>query len=336
MATRSEIFVVRLIILIIAICVPLYFLILALLIPTDVIPLLDNDFLNRIISTLLMITYFSLPIEIFIYLKRYKIANTLMNLRRNTILIPLKWRIFYGFNALVITLFFVLPFAAPILSIIAIIVISGRFVGKIYHPDFHNKAISILIFLVITVILEIPAIFFAYQFIPNYIPIATLILGLWFVNVYVIATLSILLVDVLTIGSIIEFIFYYTIEKELESIGVIVSQIPVKKILIFEGILFTGISYMWLTQIQYFDVFLTYLNTFCLLAVGILFLIGMATGIKKRKIDSNLAGLLFAAAFSAVYIFEQLNKNAITIAYATTFVLFLILFLFSYRQAEDY
>ena len=335
---RKEIFFSRLFILLSAIAIPIYFIILVAFIPSINLPFLNviitDTALERLITTALVVIYFSLPIDFIIFIKRYNLANTLLQMRRNTVLIPLKWRLFYGFNALVITLFFVLPFIAPILSVIMIVFIVGRIIGKYYHPDYHNKFLSIFLFLTLTIIFEIPAVYLAIQFIPEYIPIATNILKLWFENIYVVSTLSILLVDTLTFGSLIEFIFLYRIDRELDSIGVIVSQVPRRKIFAFESVFYTGLVLFWISKHPFSFIFINYLNMICLGIVAMLFIIGLLTGVRRRKVSSGLAGLFFAAAFSAVYLFEQINREAITILYGISFVLFVAVFVISYKQAQ--
>ncbi|MHA2315302.1 MAG: hypothetical protein ACXACF_08510 [Candidatus Hermodarchaeia archaeon] len=80
--------------------------------------------------------YFILPLAfafpwilfVFIFRERTINATEIMNLKGN--LIPLRWRMLYGFNTLIILGFFIFPFISPPLGIFAALVLAYRLVHR--------------------------------------------------------------------------------------------------------------------------------------------------------------------------------------------------------------
>ncbi len=119
--------------------------------------------------------YFILPVAfafpwilfVFIFRERTINATEIMNQKGN--LIPLRWRMLYGFNTLIILGFFIFPFISPPLGIFAALVLAYRLVHRSENiwqrsPGMRMGYTLILFFLLAAVPVYLTIIWFQYIF----------------------------------------------------------------------------------------------------------------------------------------------------------------------------
>ena len=335
--SRREIFFSRLTILITSISAPIYFSILLYFIPFQIdLPIPDSiPYAPLLIRHALVPLVLAFPWLAIIYLYRYKLANSLINLWNNTILIPLKWRIFYGFNALIISLFFVIPFTTPIVALIAAIFLAGRIVARVRYPEQGAGAGPWIGFTILALLFAIAPIYFVIKLIPLYTLITGIIIELWFSNITIIALIAMWIANALAIGSLLEFIAVLRIHHQIDTFGYKLSEVPKRLIIVLEILIFISLTTIYLTYPSESSMFFFYVNIGSLGIVSIIFLIGLITGIKTKENRKTLTGLFVAAVFVGIYVFQNINPNAITVVMITAFIIFLIVFLYSFSQAEN-
>lgn len=335
--SRREIFFSRLTVLITSISAPIYFSVLLYFIPFQIdLPIPDAiPYAPLLIRHVLIPLVLAFPWLAIIYLYRYKLANSLINLWNNTILIPLKWRIFYGFNALIISLFFVIPFAMPIIALIAAIFLAGRVIARVRYPEEGVGAGPWIGFTILALIFAIAPIYFVIKIIPLYTLITGIIIELWFSNITIIALIAMWIANSLAIGSLLEFIAVLRIHHQIDTVGYKLSEIPKTLITIFEILIFVSLTVIYVMFPSDCSTYFFYVNIGSLGIVSIIFLVGLITGIKTKKNRKTLTGLFVAAVFVGIYVFQNINPKAITIVMIAAFIIFLIVFLYSFSQAEN-
>jgi len=250
-------------------------------------------------------------------------------------LIPLKWRIFYGFNALIISLFFVIPFTTPIVALIAAIFLAGRIVARVRYPEQGAGAGPWIGFTILALLFAIAPIYFVIKLIPLYTLITGIIIELWFSNITIIALIAMWIANALAIGSLLEFIAVLRIHHQIDTFGYKLSEVPKRLIIVLEILIFISLTTIYLTYPSESSMFFFYVNIGSLGIVSIIFLIGLITGIKTKENRKTLTGLFVAAVFVGIYVFQNINPNAITVVMITAFIIFLIVFLYSFSQAEN-
>jgi len=250
-------------------------------------------------------------------------------------LIPLKWRIFYGFNALIISLFFVIPFATPIVALVAAIFLAGRVVAKIRYPERGAGTGPWVGFTILALLFAIAPIYFVIKLIPHYTLITGIIIELWFSNIAIIALIAMWIANALAIGSLLEFIAVLRIHHQIDTVGYKLSEIPKTLITVLEILIFISLTATYLIYPNRSSTLFFYVNIGSLGIVSIIFLTGLITGIKTKENRKTLTGLFVAAVFVGIYVFQNINPNAITIVMIAAFIIFLIVFLYSFSQAEN-
>ena len=335
--TRREVFFSRLAILIASISAPIYFSVLLYFIPFQI----DISIPNTIPYASLLMRYILAPLVLafpwlaLIYLYRYKLANSLINLWDNTILIPLKWRIFYGFNAVIISLFFVIPFATPAIALIAAIFLAGRLIARIRYPERDGSVGPWIGFIMLALLFAVAPIYFVIKLIPVYTLIINAIIALWFSNISIIALLAMWIANALSIGSLMEFVAVFRIHHQIDTYGYKLSEVPHLLISTMEILIFASLASIYIMYPSNRDTIFFYVNLGSLVIVSLIFLIGFITGVKTKENRKTLTGLFVAALFVGIYVFQNINPNAITVVMILAFIIFLIVFLFSFSQAEN-
>ena len=335
--SRREIFFSRLTILLASISAPIYFSILLYFIPFQIdLPIPNTTpYISLLVRHILVPLILAFPWLALIYLYRYKLANSLINLWNNTILIPLKWRIFYGFNALIISLFFVIPFATPIVALVAAVFLAGRIVSRIKYPEQGSGPAPWIGFLFLALLFAIAPIYFVIKLIPLYTLITDIIIDLWFSNITVIALIAMWIANALAIGSLIEFLAVLRIHHQIDTLGYKMSEVPKTLVTIIEILIFSSLAGVYVVYTNKGNLIFFYVNMISLGIVSIIFLIGFFTGIKTKENRKTLTGLFVAAVFVGIYVFQNINPQSITIVMIAAFIIFLVVFLYSFNQAEN-
>ncbi|WXG41416.1 MAG: hypothetical protein WED07_11735 [Candidatus Freyarchaeum deiterrae] len=332
---------VRLLVVLCAIALPIYFLILFGIspykihqFPFQIYPILEGAPIYQIIIQLLqfglqsslvdtLINYvvapifFSLPWVLFIYLNRTRLANTFSAMNSSTTIIPLRYRIFYGFNTLIVILFFLLPMISPILGVVGGIILAGRIVTKSEWVWKRSSGARILFgALLVLMICPLP-IYAAYIFYNGqvFFLMANWIWSIWTNIMVMVYAIAMCIVDALAIGSVIWLIFAGAGEFEANTYGVKMTEVPYRLLAVFQMAVFLVLAYFTLPYVYFPGIspsgYLTwggspgllfdYINWICLGIFGVVTLIGLIKGIQKGLgLNPSIIGFIFAGAFIAV------------------------------------
>jgi len=324
---HTDVYYAKLITLLTALLVPIYFIGLVLLIPqltTFILPFPISPLLIKIITGLVV----SIPWLFLIYELRNILPLTLIELKNTTSLVPLRWKLFYGVNSLLIGVFFVIPLITPFFTIFMCIIIAGRLTGRIVDIDTH-KALGAFVFIASLLFLLFSLGYFVVILVfSNLFSIIFSLVSLWFQNIQLIAIFSIWIANSLAYGSFAEIIFLYKIHKEIDSIGLKLTDVSYNFIRTIEFLVFLFLSMSWLflnelgTRILFFSNIISFIITIIIFAIGIF------GGIKKKRSTINALGILVAAAFVGIYVYQQLNPIAITILLIISSIIFYGLFFY--------
>ncbi len=329
---------VRLLVVICAVALPIYFALLFAISPFKIYqypfpidPMIVNfplfqfyarafqflNFTDVLMNYVVVPIFFSLPWLLFIVINRTRLANTFSVMNSSTTIIPLRYRMFYGFNTLIVLLFFILPMISPILGIFAGIILAGRIVTKsdwVWKADRTTRIVYTA--LLILMICPLP-IYAAYIFYNGQIfaLVANWIWGIWnnvMIMVYVVAMC---IVDSLAIGSVIWLIFAGAGEFEAQTYGVKMTEVPYRLLAIFQFFVFLALACLTLPYI-YFpglspsgyitwggdpELLFNYINYGCLAIISLVTLICLIRGLQRNGgFNPSLIGFIFAGSFLAV------------------------------------
>ena len=150
------------------------------------------------------------------------------------------------------------------------------------------------------------------------------IIELWFSNITIIALIAMWIANALAIGSLLEFIAVLRIHHQIDTVGYKLSEIPKTLITVLEILIFISLTATYLIYPNRSSTLFFYVNIGSLGIVSIIFLTGLITGIKTKENRKTLTGLFVAAVFVGIYVFQNINPNAITIVMIAAFIIFLI------------
>jgi hypothetical protein len=292
--------------------------------------------------------FFSIPWILFIYLNRNRLADTLRHMNETATVIPLRWRVFYGFNTLIILLFFVLPFFSPVLAVLGGVVLAGRIYFGSRSIKAKRKRTKTLILLLLLVVLGgLPTLVLMY-FVSSYITLSGFIGPVWVNRIDYIYDLSLCIGDALAFGSLLWFIYAGAAEFEFQTYGMYVSRAPAKLIRLVEVGLFIiiayiGLPYLWVPGVIQVPLggaadlsTLRIINIVSLAIVGVIFLISTFRGLRRKGEKNSAWGLIFLLAFLAIELSRNLSSSNAgsfqTIAVFGAAVLFSVMFFISFRK----
>lgn len=332
---------VRLLVVICAVALPIYFAFLFAVspykmykYPFQIYPLLVNNpiyqFVTQVLQFILPFSFvdglmnyvvapilFSLPWLLFIVINRTRLANTFSKMNSSTTVIPLRYRIFYGFTSLIVILFFVLPTISPILSIFAGIILAGRIVTMsdwVWKAGRNTRIIygALIALMVCPLPIYAAYIFYSGQI---FVLLANWIWSIWTNVMIMVYSIAMCIVDSLAIGSIIWLVFAGAGEFEAQTYGSKMTEVPYKLIAIFQIAVFLVLAYFTLPYI-YFpglsssgyitwggnpELLFRYINYICLGIFGVVTLIMLIRGSQKRLgFNPSLVGFILAGAFIGV------------------------------------
>ena len=156
------------------------------------------------ITSFIMPLVFAFPWALFTLIFRERTINAWNTMKTKTGIIPLRWRMFYGFNTLIILSFFLFPFISPPLAVFAALILAWRIVY--YIPGIWEKSPSarlgytIVLFIFLAIL---PCFFLIVWFQYYLLNIAAQILIIWTLNFQNLYFISICIVNALTIGSLL-------------------------------------------------------------------------------------------------------------------------------------
>ncbi len=323
-----------------------------------VIPGLIEFPLSSIFRFFIIPVGFAFPWILFVYIFRERTINAseIMNKKGN--LIPLRWRMLYSFNTLIILAFFVFPFVSPPLAIFAALVLAYRIVHRsdnIWQKSQGSRlGYTIVLFILLAVVpIYLTVIWFQYFF-----AIAGVIFISWWLLFDPMYFTSLCIVNALAIGSLLH-LSYGTLDKSGK-----LQHSDSQKLWLIRFAEFALFIAFWVVLNPYIPFFsltissgatfnlafpdtigfagtmgnISYVNYLCLGLIAIVYLVKFAVGI-GGDLKLSIIGILFAASFLIV---EALNGffslSAIWLRPALmvgSSLIFIIAFAISFFAAPD-
>ena len=328
------------------VAIPAYLWALMLFLPAGTIRFaINNSTLNLLTQYLLAPLFFSVPWILFLYFDRDRLAESVKHMNQTATIIPMRWKVFYGFNTLVILLFFVLPILSPILAVAGGVVLAGRIyfaAGSI--RDKSRRVKGLILLLLLAFFAGLPTLILVYFF-SSYGPLFAVIAKAWSDHIDFIYSVSLCIGDALSIGSLIWFVYAGAAEFEFQTFGMYLTKAPAKMIRVFEFALFivfayVGLSYIWIPGVlggagasgRAATPALSIINDVSLAIVAIIFLLSVTRGLRRKGERNSAWGLIFLIAFLSIQLFSQYLDYLPTVAVFSATVLFLVMFFIGYRS----
>lgn len=333
----------RLLVFLLSILTPIYFIILIAYSP------LELSFLEALFKYFAMPLTFSFPWLLFIYINRNTLAATFDEIKSATSIIPLRWKIFYGINALFILLFFILPLISPPLAVFTSIILAVRTSRRSRFALEKSEKFPLFLSFILAIIFAIIPTYFLLLFLPAYSTIFSWILNAWWNSLFLIYDLSIWIVNSLAIGSLIWLIYTGAAEYEARIYGWRKTQVPVNLIRLIQFLFFLFLAFIGLPRhpclkeiyekysLPIFpgaEQFLSKINILCLAIVCFVILISLLRGLKKVEYRGPFIGYLFAAGFLIIDIFWRLNIHLITLSIISASIMFFLIFMYCFESVK--
>ncbi|MCD6381243.1 MAG: hypothetical protein J7L50_02845 [Candidatus Odinarchaeota archaeon] len=323
----------RLLVLIFSLSIPIYFGILVSFV--EFYTFGRGEVAASLLDVFVSVLILSFPWLLFLYLNRDRVAYSFMMMWEVSGLIPFKWRIFYGFNAALFSLFFFFPLVSPFVSLISFILISGRIVSKILGRSLEERTtLAWVLFITISIALTTPTFLYLWRLIPNLFNIIDVLTEFWYSLFPYTSLVSLWIADSISIGDLVEVLYHMKIEREIMTYGLKRSDIPYGKIRIFEASLFFLYFVIWffipLDRTRVFET----INTICLASMVLSLTLMMVKGIRVSERKINFLSIAIASFFVGIYTFEQVNPEALSLIFVLSFILFSALFVYCFRKVE--
>ncbi len=298
---------------------------------------------------IIMPAVFAFPWVLFIFIFQERTTHAFSALSEKTTIIPFRWRLFYGFNTLIILSFFLFPFISPPLAVFAALVLAWRIV---FHSEFiWNKGpgarllYTALLFCLLAALPVFLLIFWFQQFL---FYIAPLIFTTWFALVEPIYFVSCCLVDALAVGSLLH-LSYGTLDARgqvRKEKGGIIWFIWILEAVI-AGLLFIFVNPWFdpfgfgLSLIDPLSIvgdipgFIFYINMACLAIVVISYITKYCAGIESET-KLSIIGILFLFPFILVELFRTFDIFLLKeILIVGSSLIFVIAYMISFFAVSD-
>lgn len=334
----------RLTVVLIAVLGPVYFFILVQFLPFQLAPFQDPT-LDWWFYYVLVPSIFSAPWIGIIYNSRYRLANTFHLTEEATDAVPLRWRIFYGTNAVFVLIFFILPIIAAPLAIIAGLFVAATVFYRIGVGKFGAGRPATAIAVIIAIALCTLPTLIMLEFIPRYIEVWNAVMGGWtgyWVNI--VYGFAQCLVNALTFGSPFYFMFFAAQQYDRGLYGTVYTQTPTTKIRIGEIILFVVFLYTYLPPIVtplgtlgflgQSWIFTLYINWISLTIAALMVLIRFRTGVQDNSTMGGPSNILVVGLFLIVEIFFKTDIIILTSIIWLAFLIFAAVSLVNFMRAS--
>lgn len=298
--------VMRLVVVALFIIIPIYFFLLIYFVNLEGDLVLHLALFQKIGPEVTYYVIFPLSFSftwwIFIYVLRNKIANSFSSIKEETNPIPTRWLIFYGVNAIIMLAFFIIPFISSIMAIFGFFVLAWNIIVRSDWAYERGKftlvcyAIMIFgLFLLFPILIQI-------EFWNDYTVFWDQLWGQWGNFVPYLYSFSIVVVNALTIGSLLNFIYSGSSEFERSTFGASYTEPPRRIIVLLEIILFVIFFIIWWQSIVTGGVF-SYIymgiGLSCLTIAVLIFLISLFKG-RKTGIRPSILGYIYALLFMGI------------------------------------
>ncbi|NVM52766.1 MAG: hypothetical protein HWN66_03600 [Candidatus Helarchaeota archaeon] len=353
--------VMRIIVVVLVIIIPIYFFLLIYFVNVEGELTLNLGLFQAIGETLTIYVIFPLCFSftwwIFIYVLRNKISNSYSIIKEETSPIPTRWLIFYGVNAVIMLGFFIIPLVSSIFAIFGFFVLAWNVVVKSDWAFERGKSVLFCYGLIIFGLFLTFPVLIQIEFWNDYTVFWNHLWGQWGNYVPYIYSFSIVVVNALTIGSLLYFIYSGSSEFERGAYGTTYDKTPRRAIILLELILFIIFTLIWLqtfppNPVEFFSWLYLIISLVCLAIAILIFLIGL---IKSRQagIRPSILGYLYAVLFLGIEGYRimtvAMNKGIealfsategypielITTTILIASIIFIIVFLVAVARAPD-
>jgi len=309
------------------------------------------------------------PWIIFFVFYKNKVANSFEVMTESISVIPTRWRIFYAVNGMLVIFTFLIPVISPIFVILIAAVLAWAVIRASEFAWERSKAFLVLYSLIIFAIFCSLPILFLLEFIknmPNFFFV--IVLDIWLRYMPYFYTLTIIIANALSIGSVFWLIYAGAVEYERQELrGVGFTEIPYRKIRALEYILFFGFLVFWIVILatdfygtalaspelllisQSLDLILSIYTTIALIAGLLVTVIASVKGLQKSENRAPILGYFFGVFFVLMevvrmgidYVPSLFVLFGVTVdiiqggLIISAGIIFLIIFLISFIRAED-
>ncbi|MHA2232866.1 MAG: hypothetical protein ACXAB4_10275 [Candidatus Hodarchaeales archaeon] len=322
---EEMIIISRLIVFLQAIAIPLYLFLFFLLfvdVELDGISSFWSDMLVHVLTPAIL----SLPFLGWTYVRREQIAEAYERMFSRIWRLPVAIKVFYGFNFL-LTIAFLLPLVAPIVALFG-----GYFLGLLLFgrgsddeegPTLRERALRKPVKIISILYLPFPALIIFWVYSKAIDPVWKLIKEVWLDNLDLLYSSSLCLADAVTFGSAL--LLVYEGAREVDHLV----EIPEKRIFLLTIVAFIILEGILLA----FEDIIFYIHIVAV-CLGILTLVlRYAKGLTGENGGQSVGGWLSIIAFQLINYVSAIFNVGKDIALIFASVLFLILFVISYREA---
>ena len=313
-----------------------------LAIPPGAIPSALRNFIMPVV--------FAFPWILFAFIFRERIINAWNSMKSKTSIIPLRWRMLYGFNTVIILALFLFPFISPPLAIFASLVLAWRLVvsnESIWKRGSKVQGIYTLFLFIIIAILPTYLLIIWFQYYLG--SIAANILLTWVLLFDPIYFASLCIVNALSVGALLH-LSYGTLDVE----GLLNAEKTrtVWSIRFLEFVIFTILFLFFNPWFQPFGItfwqynplgiagrfgFITYINYVALALVFMVYIVKFCVGIGKG-FKLSILGVLLAASFLVIEVVTTIvppyDPLRVMLVVGSS-LLFIIAFTLSFFAASD-
>ncbi|MHA1337455.1 MAG: hypothetical protein ACTSPW_17215 [Promethearchaeota archaeon] len=244
----------------------------------------------------------------FLIIFATRFAETIEVMDNVISIVPLRLKLFYGMNALIIMFIFVFPLITPIIAVLSFMSMAWRISLKIYKNDFSEKEKIPFFTKFLMLIFAIIPIFCSIIVIPNYIQLLDFIfLNIWIPLLEIIFIISFCLCTALAIGSLF-YMFSYSGISEYEQLLEYRNKEKSKTaIRLLEIGLFI---FFLLLALNNFEVIYFFYN----LGFFIVLFVSVINFFRGKRKDRNFNGHLFGYLLAAVFMGSNLIFFSIEIS----------------------
>jgi len=317
----------RLLLLFFVIILPVYFYIILIITPIEsVIKSIIDSQLFAVAFKIFFPIMMSVPWWLLIYFYRNKISNGIELWIKNNSLIPLRYIIFYGTNAVFASIFILLPIASPILLFIAFlslawwVVLSSKFAWKL------GKFFLVLYAVIVFTCLLGFVVLITLLFYPAYLTIFTTLIDNWIANLSYLYSFAILLVNAITWSTFIWILELYFRKKPLDDF----IDVSTFKNIIIALIIFVTLIFIWIYGLQNI---INYFNIISIIFSAIIISIKIKVGAVGK--NTSIIGVIAAAVFILSDILYRANLIALNLGLIMTAAIFYLTLLYSIAKAPE-
>ncbi len=336
MSTRlSELRIERLVVLLLILFIPGYFIYFTWKWEADISKTLDIiffyfQFINIHISepvkwAIIWIgipLFFSAPWEFFLIFRATRVANALLLVGRALGRVRIDQKIFYGLNAMFVFTFFVLPIASPFIAVLGALAIPYYIFKKIPFLGIIRWILNLFVFVIIILVpFSLSAAFYL-----SYVKLLTYVWSQWTVRVNLLYGIGLCLADSVAIGN-----FWLMIKEGAAQVNPN-ERVPYEQVLLLKIVAFVIFLLIFLNSPGYHSTFINAVTILATILSTTEMVIRFGKGLGKK--GESKMGYAMIPVFTVVNFLNR-YQNLRTVVIVLAALLFFGLFAISYHYAED-